>query len=462
MAQKSQTIENPNSTVYKNNLAGTGCEKLYLDTRTSDVTFQFPIANSNNSTSSSNGEYIELPAHKSILSAISPVFDAMFFGPAKERGDIRIVDVTPAAFQEFLQFFYLTKVKLNAEHLIAVMNLGKQYMINDCLAACTEFCEATLTLDNMCWGLELAVLFDLDELRRFCEQQICKHPSEIFRSTSFLNCDLDLLRHILQLTGLECNEAMVFDGCISWAKQACARNSAQANAMALRSQLNELFYEIRFSEFTHKQFHVRYRLYDGLFSLDEFRDITMMIACKEYQPATKFKRMARRVKKQAHTVDGDDGDVQICDRKAVNHTVWYRIERCEHSDAYIDRTIFESNVQQLFKQFRCSAKFQGVSAMAKVRISELDDFVRRNNLLYFAIVTLASAEETIIELPTPINVQPDKKYEIEFELEDGYMYSSELVRNNVRMDNGNVIKFSGKQLGMQSLVKVMHFGAINE
>lgn len=451
MDQKSQTIENPNSTVYKNFLAGTGCEKLYLDTRTSDVTFVFTIA--------SGSECItELPAHKSILSAISPVFDAMFFGPAKEIGDIRIVDVTPDAFKEFLQFFYLTQVKLSAENLIDVMNLGKQYMVNDCLVACTEFCVATLKLENVCWGYELAILFDLNELRRFCVQKICQHPNEIFRSNSFLNCDVDLLQNILQLMALECNEAMVFDGCIAWAKQTCTRNGIQSNATALRSQLNVLFYEIRFGEFTHKQFHDRYRLYDGLFSLEEFRDITMMIANKEYQPVTEFKRNARTVNKQAYV----DNDVQICDRKAINHTVWYRVDRCEHSNACIDKTVFESSMMQQLKQFRCSAKFQGIGAMAKIRISELDNRVERKSLLFFAIITLSSSEETTIELPTPITIQPDRKYEIGFELEDGYMYSSELVRNNVRMDNGNVIKFSGKQLGMQSLVKVLHFGAINE
>lgn len=452
MSQKPPTNANPDAVVYKNSLVGTGCEKLYLDARTSDVTFQFAGTN--------GGECVELPAHKSILSAISPVFDAMFFGPAKELGDVRIVDVAPAAFKDFLQFFYLTHVKLNADHLIDVMNLGKQYMINDCLVACTEFCVATLQLENVCWGYELAILFDLDELRAFCERKICQHPMEVFRSTAFLNCDVDLLQNILRLTAFECNEATIFDGCMTWAKQACLRSGEQPNARALRSQLNDLFYEIRFGEFTHKQFHVRYRLYDGLFSLEEFRDITMMIACKEFQSATKFKRMARNAIKRAP----NDYDEQICDRKAVNHTVWYRVERCEQSNACIDKTVFESSMPQQLKQFRCSAKFQGINATTKIRISELneDDHVQRKSLLYFAIVTLSSSEETTIELPTPINVQPGRKYEIKIELEDGYMYSSELVRNNVRMDNGNVIKFSGKQLGMQSLVKIMHFGAIDE
>lgn len=458
----SQTIENPNSTVYKNVLAGTGCEKLYLDTRTADVTFTFPTANSANG---DNDDCIHLTAHKAILSA-SPVFEAMFFGPAKETGTIRIVDVSPAAFKEFLQFFYLTRVELTAQHLIDVMNLGKKYMIADCLVACTEFCVATLKLENMCWGYELAILFDLHELRRFCEQKIGQYPCEFFRSDSFLNCDVDVLRNVLQLTALECSEAAVFDGCMAWAKQAYAphRPPSLLNANELRTQLNDLFYEIRFGEFTHKQFHDRYRLYGGLFSLEEFRDITMMIANKEYQPTIKFKRCARRANKQTATAPpaAADANAQICDRKAVNHTVLYRIEHCEYSNACIDKTIFESNMVRQLKQFRCSVKFQGVGASAKIRISAVDDGNQRKNLLFFTIITLSSSEDTRIKFPAPITIRPGTKYEIEFELEPGLVYSSELVRNHVRMDNGNVIKFSGKQLGMQSLVKALQFCELNE
>lgn len=456
MDRKSQTIEssNSNSMVYKNSLPGTGCEKLYLDIRTSDVTFIFPTS------SIGDDDCVKLPAHKAILSA-SPVFDAMFFGPVKEPGMIRIVDVAPEAFKEFLQFFYLTRVKLNADHLISVMNLGKKYMITECLIACTEFFMATLTLENMCWGYELAILFDLHELRRFCEQKICQHPCEMFRSNSFLDCDMNLLRSLLQLTALECNEVTIFDGCMAWAKKSYAEKSPslQFNASELRTELHDLFYEIRFGEFTHKQFHDRYRLYDGLFSLEEFRDITMMISNKEFQPTTKFKRCAR-AQQTATTVAGND--VHICDRKAINHTVWYTVDRCEHSNLCIDKTVFESNVMQKLKRFWCSVKFQGIGAAAKIRISDLDESGRRNNLLFFSIVMLSSTDETIIELPAPIVIQSDTKYEIEIELEAGLIYSSELVRNNVRMDNGNVITFLGKQLGMQSLVKSLQFCEIVE
>lgn len=36
----------------------------------------------------------------------SPVFQTMFFGELKEKGDIEIVDASPEAFQEFIAFFH--------------------------------------------------------------------------------------------------------------------------------------------------------------------------------------------------------------------------------------------------------------------------------------------------------------------------------------------------------------------
>lgn len=38
---------------------------------------------------------MKLPAHKDVLVASSPVFNAMFNGELKEKGNVEIVDATP-------------------------------------------------------------------------------------------------------------------------------------------------------------------------------------------------------------------------------------------------------------------------------------------------------------------------------------------------------------------------------
>lgn len=380
----------------------------------------------------------------------------MLFGPAKETGDIKMADVTPDAFKDFLQFFYRTKVELNAENLLEVMNLGKQYMLDDCLTACTEFCEATLTLENMCWGYELAILFDLTGLKEFCEQKIAANPKEIFRSNSFLNFQSNVLHHILQLDSLECCETMVFDACIAWAKHAHIRNGGSKSKTMehIRTQLGDNFYNIRFGEFTHKQFHDRFNLYDGLFSLDEFRDITMMITSKEFRTG-KFNRCPRLLPNQLQ----NDANEWMCDRKALN-PIWYKIMRDEYLNVCTDKTEFEVNLMQQLTEIRCMVKFQGINATAKIKMSATVD--GHDDLLFFANILMKNNDKTVIKFPAPITVKPSVKYQIAFELEDGYQYTSELVRNIVRMDKGLTVKFSGEQCGMQSLVKALQFNRHSE
>lgn len=97
------------SKVYKNVLAWRGCEKLYLNERTRDVSLVF-----------FSKEIVSVPAHKNILAAISPVFDAMFYGPNKQE-----------AFIEFLQFFYRSEVTLSIENVSEVLDLCKRYLLDD-------------------------------------------------------------------------------------------------------------------------------------------------------------------------------------------------------------------------------------------------------------------------------------------------------------------------------------------
>lgn len=54
----------------------------------------------------------------------SDVFKAMFYGNLKEGDDIRVIEVSDAAFREFLQFFYLSELDLTDENIAAVLYLG--------------------------------------------------------------------------------------------------------------------------------------------------------------------------------------------------------------------------------------------------------------------------------------------------------------------------------------------------
>lgn len=83
----------------------------------------FGSAGSNTSSS------VRIPPHKILLATDSNVFKAMFYGEMKENGDIRLADVSEAAFKQFLQFFYLNEVELSIELIAEVMYIGHKYNV---------------------------------------------------------------------------------------------------------------------------------------------------------------------------------------------------------------------------------------------------------------------------------------------------------------------------------------------
>lgn len=249
--------------------------KWFLDNRTADVYFTF---------SAENEDIVKVPAHKIILATISQVFEAMFYGPVKQEGDIPIVDSTQETFIEFLQLFYVTEVKLTSKNIVAVMNLCKQYMLDESIKLCSYFVQKTITLDNVCEGYDLAIFFDQEDLKKFCEQKIAGNATEILQSNNLLSYNQDLLRIILQLDSLDCDESVVFERCIDWAKANCAQKNLDENNMNnLRFVLGELFYDIRFGDMTLGTFNIHNCLYKGLFSLEEIKDIENMITLKDYK-----------------------------------------------------------------------------------------------------------------------------------------------------------------------------------
>lgn len=417
---------NQKSHIYKNVLAWRGFEKLYLDSRTCDVYFLFKSKDSDESPT-------KIPAHKNILASVSPVFDAMFYGPAKEKGDIKMTYSTPEAFKEFLQFFYHSSVTVSEENVVEVMNLGKQYMLNDCLDACTDFCEKTLTIDNMCSGYELAILFEQDKLKEFCEQKICDNPKKFFKSNSFLSCKQNLLRHILQLESLSHGNLVVFDGCISWAKAACAQKHLDAKKMSnLRVVLGSILENYRFDEMTIEGFFSCYRSYDGFFTLEEFRDICMKISSNALTKDVRedFRYLMNK-------------SILVCNRINVNapNRVNYNT-----GTMTVPNTTFTSNSPLLLKKFYCRKVCSGwndqPTVPAGIRINENRTSNYDGNLLAFVEILLSTTDETIVELPDAVPIKPRIKYQIEFIWQNIYPQSTqENISNSENIGQGIAIQF---------------------
>lgn len=385
----------------------------------------------------------------------------MFYGLAEDMSNVvRIVDASPGEFKEFLQFFYLNSVRLTVANKPAIMNLGEKYMLDVCKKACTELSKETLTMDSMSLGYELAILFDEPDLKKFCESKICENPSEFFQSDCFLNCAQNLLRYILQLNSLSCDESIVFNGCMSWARAVCIHKGVDENdGKNLRSELGDLFYEIRFGDMSIEKFNKFADLYEDLFSTKEFRDIIAMIANPHYRPP-KFNRKPRTL---------------MCDR--IDHLQSHSAESYLYEGARgIDYTVFSSNRSVLLTQIHFSDFLfnDDKVKMISVRVSVCVLIKRNDNKvvpahIFTRQIDVNPFEETLVQLRKPIVIKADMHYRITFEIEQPHQHvlCKNLLTHKDKVDIGHGttiefhdpgIFFTNKKFG---LLTKLHFRNYN-
>ncbi|KAG4079528.1 hypothetical protein HA402_005225 [Bradysia odoriphaga] len=252
--------------------------KLYLNEKTADVHFLFER--------DGTSDIERIPANKIILSTGSKVFETMFYGSMAEGDDVKISDVSPSAFREFLQFFYLDEVSLSVDNIADVINLVRKYGIERCMVQCTDFFKDAMTSEDACSAYQLAIQFDLDDLKHFCPQKISANAEAVLKSNGFLTCKRPLLQLIVGMDSLMCEEACVFDACMEWAKRSCEMNGMDpGESKNLRAQLGEsVLYSIHFNRMPIEEFAPRNAKYVGLFTYPEITEILQLIACKGFKP----------------------------------------------------------------------------------------------------------------------------------------------------------------------------------
>lgn len=181
----------------------TGFESHFLNEQSGDVVF---ICQSDDRQSQ-----VRVPAHKIILAAKSATFQTMFYGSLPEKGDVSLPLVSHSAFKEFLQMFYFRQATVTMANVNEVVDLAKQYQMDHGLSVCSELYKQNLSSDNFIAFYELALLYELTELKSFCE---IAAPT-LLTEENIINCTRAELEHILQIKQLYTDMDLV-DICEKW------------------------------------------------------------------------------------------------------------------------------------------------------------------------------------------------------------------------------------------------------
>ncbi|GIY53101.1 TD and POZ domain-containing protein 1 [Caerostris extrusa] len=125
------------------------------------------------------------PAHKFILSARSPVFKAMFSSDMRESmcDIVDIQDLEDDTVKRMLRFMYIADVDdlgwSSASDLYAAAD---KYEVLTLKEKCSSYLKANLRPSSACEALILADLHQDAGLKRFVQEFILKHTSEVMNS----------------------------------------------------------------------------------------------------------------------------------------------------------------------------------------------------------------------------------------------------------------------------------------
>lgn len=249
------------------------CMRLYLREEDADVHFVFPTS----------GEERKLPAHRFILGVGSAVFHTMFYGTLQEAGDVRIVDASFEAFKIFLQFFYLDSVAISIEYVDEMMYLANKYDVTECFNVCETLLKEKLPTENICYVLQLALTYDRSGFVQFLKEKISEQPTTVFESNSFTNCSWSILKLILEIKNLDCDEKAVFDACMVWSEKACEKKNMDPTQMKnRREQLGDCFRLIQFAVMEPQHICECISKYKDFFERDELIEIIALLASDQY------------------------------------------------------------------------------------------------------------------------------------------------------------------------------------
>ena len=130
------------------------------------------------------------PAHKTILAALSPFFERMFYGSTWKEGnggDVKLEELQICAdvFETFLRYFYSGSVSVTRETVIPIVTLADKYDVDSLKDICTSYMINMLYTHHdieaaMSW-VTFAEQMRMHDLQKKCyDQFLLPHFTSLF------------------------------------------------------------------------------------------------------------------------------------------------------------------------------------------------------------------------------------------------------------------------------------------
>ena len=110
-------------------------------------------------------EGAKFPAHRVVLAAASPYFQAMFTGGFKENqmNEVTLNDTTSQGLKFVLNAIYTAELSLSEENVCDVLPVASQMQLNEIVGHCGSFLVTNVSVQNCLSFLYAAEKYDLQE-----------------------------------------------------------------------------------------------------------------------------------------------------------------------------------------------------------------------------------------------------------------------------------------------------------
>lgn len=404
--------------------------RLYLQEETADVHFIF---------NRDDGAEQRIPAHKVMLASGSPVFHSMFYGDLKENESVCITDCRFESFKEFLQFFYLSDVTLTMDNVAEVMNMVNKYDATECFKTCEYFLLQNFSMQNACWALELANLFNLIEFQHSLLKRIMVAPNEFFATDSFKNCTRDTLKTIISCEQANCDEKWFFLACMDWAANACMEKELDPLDMVnIREQLGDCLYLIRFAAMSHTDVYECVSKWGDLFSKDELVDIIGGMASDDHIKLKYFPHKMKRLEcsesRRANVIKLTSSAGKMYDEELLSMEKYvFKINKKTTLIALTTNSIVCDTINVA----------KTITGVMKIRMFTDPRNLHTQPFSLDIATSGAHSSFSLIRLSEPVDLEPNQQYHLKFEFAPSNVRLITKKNNSVRSISGRGFTVSG-------------------